>query len=127
MLLLILNGFLLTTSQSLQRKRLSKIAQIHPTATRRTSAVELGKFHPLRESLNAKSAAAKETCAIDIRKVRMEPLYRRQKLSQVKTGQNKLNKNKCAFLDNQSSYSIHISHYETHFLKKFSRIKQVRF
>ena len=89
-----LNGFLLPTSQSIVCKFLSKIAQIHPTATtRRTSAIELGKIHPFRNSLNAKSAAAKETCAIDIRKVRMG----------VKTGQNKLNKNKCVFLDNQSS------------------------
>ena len=103
MALFMLNGFLLTTTQSLVRKGLSKNAQFHPNATRRTSAIVLGNFHSLRKSLNAKSAAAKETCAIDIRKVRKEPLYRRQKLSQVKTGQNKLNKNKCVFLDNQSS------------------------
>ena len=103
MQLLMLNGLLLKTSQSLPRNSLKKVAQSHPNATRRTTAIELGDSHLLRNSLNAKSAAAKETCAIDMRKVRMEPLYRRQKLSQVKTGQNKLNKNKCVFLDNQSS------------------------
>ena len=74
---------LLPTTQTLVRKCSSKIAHVHPVATRRTFAIELGKSHPLRNSLNAKSAAAKETCAIDIRKVRMESLYRRQKLSQV--------------------------------------------
>ena len=97
-----LNGFLLSTSQTLVRKRLSKTAQIHLIATR-SYAMYIGKYHPLGKSLTVKSAAAKETCATDIRKVRMEPLYRRQKLFQVKTGQNKLNKNKCVFLDNQSS------------------------
>ena len=103
-----LNGFLLPTAQSLVRKSFSKIAQIHPTATRRTSAIELGNYHSLGESLNAKSAAAKETCAIDIRKVRMEPLYRRQKLSQVKTGQNKLNIANAYFLTiNRHKISIY--------------------
>ena len=102
MALFMLNGFLLSTSQSLVRKCLSKNAQIHFFATR-SYAIHFGKYHPLRKSLTAKSAAAKETCAIDIRKVRMDPSYRQQKLSQVKTGQNKLNKNKCVFLDNQSS------------------------
>ena len=103
MALLMLNGLKLLTIKGLPSNSLQNLAEIHPNATRRTSAVELGKSYPLGESLNAKSAAAKETCAIDMRKVRMEPLYRRQKLSQVKTGQNKLNKNKCVFLDNQSS------------------------
>ena len=102
MALLMLNGLLLSTSQTLVRKCLSKTAQIHFFATR-SYAMYIGKYHPLRKSLTVKSAAAKETCAIDIRKVRMDPSYRQQKLSQVKTGQNKLNKNKCVFLDNQSS------------------------